>query len=542
MTNCFLGNYGPDADQLACINAVDGKFVVVAGPGSGKTATLLQRWINMLLHGIQQKDTLNVTFTHEAAEEMVKRVGFMDAASIFRTFHSYALELVKKERVYLPFKTTEDVLPFSGEDYQLLFDLVKTYRSGVKSFRTLKEHIEAWKCADVSPEQAIQESLGVEQYYGLAYRDYERRCRQEGWLDFDSLMHETVNLLESNDEARQRWQKEYIAVDECQDTNVLQFRLLQLLFKKNIFVVGDENQLVYEWRNAQAGSLSNFEQHFPGAQKLYLGRNYRSTGAIVNFLKRILPVDNGLGSRMMTTNPYGVDPEITRYGDDLEEAHQVLAKITEPGKTAILARTNRQLFAYQKILLQEGKKYHILGKKDFWEQNEVRNLLRLAKSDLSMRPANVVLGDIIECERFFEKYRYTQNPMESSPVENLNDIVKMSVGKGSVTDFLSYLRRLTYGRKGKTGEAVTLATVHQAKGHEWDYVYVIGVNQKKMPHADGELPEEKRIFYVASSRPAKELHFSYTGQRSQFWPDEYPSVIYTPPAEEKGDGVSICQQ
>src|SRR6266566_4435390 len=134
MNNCFIGDYGPDADQLVCINAVEGIYVVVAGPGSGKTATLLQRHVNMLLHGIQQKDTLNLTFTHEAAEEMVKRIGFMDAASIFRTFHSYSLELLRKERAFLPFKVTDDVLPFSGEDYQLLFDLVKTYRAVVKSF------------------------------------------------------------------------------------------------------------------------------------------------------------------------------------------------------------------------------------------------------------------------------------------------------------------------------------------------------------------------------------------------------------------------
>ena len=393
----------------------------------------------------------------------------------------------------------------------------------------------------MTPERAIDEALGLEWYYGMAYRDYERKCREQGWLDFDSLMHETVSLLEKNDDVRQRWQREYIAVDECQDTNVLQFRLLQLLFKKNIFAVGDENQLVYEWRNAQAGSLSNFEQKFPGSQKLYLGRNYRSTGAIVEFLRRILPVDNGLGSRMMTTNPYGVRPEITRYSDELEEANQVIAQIKEPGKTAILARTNRQLFEYQKILTKQGIKYCILGKKDFWEQNEVKSLLRLAKDDVSLRPANEVLASIIERDRFFEKYRYAQNPMESSPVENLNDIVKMAAtesrsktgevkwsGRGSVSEFLAYLRRLTYGRKGKQGEAITLATVHQAKGHEWDYVYVVGVNQKKMPHAKGELSEEARIFFVACSRGGHELHLSYTGMRSQFWPTDYPSLIYTP--------------
>jgi DNA helicase-2/ATP-dependent DNA helicase PcrA len=529
----FVGNFEPNQDQLACVKAIDGKFVVIAGPGSGKTATLLQRHINMLIGGIQANDTLNVTFTHEAAQEMIRRLGFVDAASIFRTFHSYALALIRKEREFLSFNTTPDVLPFTGEDYKLLFDLTKTYRVGISNFRELRDRINEWKCEDIAPERAIDEAVGKDRYCALAYRDYERECRAQGWLDFDSLLREAVALLERNDDVRKRWQKEYIAVDECQDTNILQFRFLQLLFKKNIFVVGDENQLIYEWRNAQAGNLSNFEQHFPGCQKLYLGRNYRSSAAIVKFLKRILPVDNGLASRMMTTNDYGIDPEITRYGDEIEEVNQTLTRITDPGRTAILARTNRQLFAYQKVLTLSGRKYRILGKKDFWQQNEVQALLRLAKEDISMRPAHDVLKHIIERERLLERYQFSQDLKDSSPAENLNDIVKMSAGKGTVPEFLGFLRRLTHARKGKQGEAITLSTVHQAKGHEWDYVYIVGVNQKKMPHQDGDLPEEARIFFVACSRAAKELHLSYTGQRSQFWPDEYQNLFYVPRQENQ---------
>lgn len=531
----FVGDFNPDADQLACIKAVEGKYNVVAGPGSGKTQTLLQRHINMLLNGIQQRQTLNVTFTHEAAKEMVERIGFVDASSVFRTFHSYALELLKTEREHLPFEVCDTIIPVEAQNFQLLFDLVKRYRAGINNFHTLDDHIKAWKCADIEPEQALQEAFGKEQYYALAYRDYEQTCRQQGWLDFDSLMRETVNLLESNDEVRRRWQREYIAVDEAQDTNSLQFKLLQLLFLKNIFVVGDENQLIYEWRNAQSGSLSNFSQHFPGSQKLYLGRNYRSTGAIVEFLRRIIPVDNGLASRMVTQNPYGLKPDITRYGDDLEEAHQVLGRIYTsgvPGKTAILARTNRQLFAFQKIMTQEGRKYRILGKKDFWEQNEVKNLLRLAKDEKeSGDSAHAVLRRLIIQHNLLERYRGTKDAMESDPAENLNSVVAMSANKGTVAEFLSYLRRLTHARKANRGEGITLATVHQAKGHEWDYVYVIGANNKRMPHEQGELPEEHRIFFVAASRAAKELHFSYSGQRSQFWPDEYPNIFYVPPAE-----------
>lgn len=540
--NQFVGDYEPSGEQLACVNAVDGIWNVVAGPGSGKTATLLHRHINMLLNGVVSTDTLNLTFTHEAAAEMVRRVGFVDAGSIFRTFHSYALELVRRERQYLPFEVSEDVLPFAGQDYQLLFDLTKTYYAGIKNFHTLKEHIESWKCSDISPEQALEEAVGApEQYCAMAYRDYEQKCRQQGWLDFDSLLRETVSLLEKNDGVRQRWQRKYIAVDECQDTNVLQFRLLQLIFKQNIFVVGDENQLIYEWRNAQAGNLSNFQEHFPGAQKLYLGRNYRSTGAIVKFLKRILPVDNGLASRMTTENAYGTDPEITKYGGDLEEAHQVIAKIKDPN-SVIIARTNRQLYEFQKIMTMEGKKYRYLGKKDFWEQNEVQSLLRLAKSEISGQPAHQVFQDLIVEHRLMERYSGART-LQNDPLENLNSVIKMAANRGNVQEFLGYLRRLTHARKAHAGEgAITLATVHQAKGHEWNNVYVVGVSQKKMPHESGELSEEARIFFVACSRASKELHLSYHGQRSQFWPDEYPSYIYTPPEdEEKGNAIPVCQ-
>src|SRR5258708_100495 len=111
-------------------------------------------------------------------------------------------------------------------------------------------------------------------------------------------MKEKVKLLENNDEVRIRNQRKYISVDECQDTDVVQFRMLQLIYGGNIFVVGDENQLIYEWRSAQAGNLSGFAKVFPGAKTLYLGQNYRSTKKLVSFFKKILPIDNGLASLM----------------------------------------------------------------------------------------------------------------------------------------------------------------------------------------------------------------------------------------------------
>src|ERR1700743_637839 len=113
--------------QKEVINAIDGNYVVIAGPGSGKTTVLLERHIQMIIRGISQRDILNLTFTSAAAEEMVKRIGILNSESVFRTFHSYALELIKNERRHMPFKLTDTVIPVRGEDYQLLFDLCKSY-------------------------------------------------------------------------------------------------------------------------------------------------------------------------------------------------------------------------------------------------------------------------------------------------------------------------------------------------------------------------------------------------------------------------------
>jgi superfamily I DNA/RNA helicase len=508
----------PNAEQQACLEAINGVFVVIAGPGSGKSTTLVQRHLRMLLSGINTNDILTLTFTNSAAVELVKRVGFTDAEKVFRTFHSFCIDLLKKEREHLDFDLCDTVIPVATQDYQLLFDLVRQFPA-INNFRTLKEKISQWKRENVEPEQAIEEARhqGIEYFYALAYREYEIKCRQEGWLDFDDCIRETVKLLETNDAVRARWKRKYISVDECQDTDVVQFRLLQLIFAENIFVVGDENQLIYEWRSAQSGNLTNFAEKFPGAKTLYLGQNYRSTQRLVQFFKEIIPVANGLASHMITENEEGVDPIFTEYADDYEEARHILASITDPVNTAVIARTNRQLFLFQRLCLSKGVKYKILGKKDFLDQGEIKRLIKLAKESSDTRPASVVLPDLIQRHNLIQVYKHTGNEDESDPVENLNSIVKMSAGKGSVTEFLAYLRKLMYARRSVKG--LTLSTGHQAKGREFNHVYVVGVNQGKLPHRDAEIGEERRLFFVMCSRAAKTLNISFYKSRSEFLND-----------------------
>jgi superfamily I DNA/RNA helicase len=519
-------------DQLAGVDAVNGDYVMIAGPGAGKTRVLVERYMRMRMSGISDRDILNLTFTSSAATEMVERAGLLNSVDVFRTFHSFCLDLLKKEREFLPFPTCPTIIPVRGEQFMLMKDLLKAYPP-ITSYQTLNDRISEWKAGNVSVERALEEEFnsGIGYFYALAYRDYEKKSREQGWLDFDSLMKESVALLETNEDVRKRNQRKYVAVDECQDTDSTQFRLLQLLYAGNIFAVGDENQLIYEWRSAQTGNLSNFSRTFPGAKTLYLGQNYRSTGRLVEFFKKILPVDNGLGSRMVSMRPEGDPVRFIRYSDDSEEANEILNEINDrdiADDSAILARTNRQLQLIQRRAMSRNIKAEILGKKNVWQENEVKHLIELTKEKLmDPRPAAVVMQDLIKQHRFVERYSRTKsNPMDKDPVENLNDIVRMAGRKHretgqllTVHQFLDWLRKITFMRRTKNEPILTLSTVHQAKGREWKYVFVAGCEQGVMPHKDGELLEEHRIFFVACSRAADELQISFVGNRSQFLND-----------------------
>ena len=519
----MFGNFQPNPEQQAAIDAIEGSYVVIAGPGAGKSSTLIQRYLKMLSKGVFPTDVLNLTFTRTAAENMVTKVGILGAEKVFRTFHSYAMDLLRREKAHLPFKLEDTIIPVYGQDFQLLKDLLKTYPA-ITSFRSLKEKLAEWKNSNISPETALEQSYhsGPEFFYACAYRDYEKKCREQGWLDFESSLKEAVSLLRANEEVRNRNKFKYIAVDECQDTNFVQFELLQLISSGNVFAVGDENQLVYEFRDAQPGNLSNFSKTFPGSKTMFMGQNYRSTKKIVAFLKKILPVDNGLASHMFSDREEGRDVLFTKYDDDMQEASVTLSSITDPDNTAVIARTNRQLLHFQRVCMSRQMKSQIQGRKNLWQQTEVAHLLKLAKEkESSSKPAHEVLTELMHQHNLIHLYRNAGQPNEKIPVENLNDLIKLSAKRGTISEFLTWLRKLTYASKSKKkGEPVlTLTTVHQAKGLEFKHVFLIGCNQGTLPHKDGELLEEARIFFVGASRAADTLDISFWKNRSQFLND-----------------------
>lgn len=521
-----------NSEQQAGVEAVDGDYVMRAGPGSGKTRTLVERYLRMRARGIPDKDILNLTFTSEAAKNMLERVGLLNSSEVFRTFHSFCLDLLKRERAHIPFSTCPTIIPVRGEQFMLLKDLLKRYPP-ITSYRALSDRINEWKALSIPPEQALSEEhyAGMGYFYALAYRDYQRDQREQGWLDFDNLQEEAVKLLETNEEVRNRNRRKYLAIDEFQDTSEIQVRLLQLLYNGNIFAVGDESQLIYEFRNARPGNLRDFSKTFPGAKTLFLGTNYRSSQKLVDFLKQILPVDNGLASHMKSARSLGESPRFIRYHSEDEEANEILNAVVDrdiADDSAVLARTNRQLQLIQRRAMSRNIKAEILGKKNVWQENEVKHLIDLTKEQvMDTRPAAAVMQDLIREHNMAHRYANTKtNPMDKNPIENLNDICRMAGRRHketgqplTVLQFLEWLRKITYMRRTKNEPILTLSTVHQAKGREWKHVFVAGCDQGTLPHKDGELEEEKRIFFVAASRSADELQISFTKNRSQFLND-----------------------
>lgn len=548
-------NLNPQQQEV--VSSVNGVYVVIAGPGSGKTRCMVERLYKMISLGIPLSDTLFLTFTSSAAVEAAERTGIVNAEKIFRTFHSFALELIKKERAHVPFPLTDAVIPTRGEDFQLIYDLVKLHR--VRSFKDLQGKISEWKRSGVTPDQAVDEAIGADLYYAEAYKDYETKCRQQGWLDFDSLIYETIKLLETNEDVRNRHKKKYISVDECQDTDINQFKLLKLLFTGNIMVVGDENQLIYEWRSAQPGNLSNFSRSFPGAKVLYLGQNYRSTAELVAFFRDILPEDNGIASHMVCwldalspeqqraayeekklqdpnfTTSFdewieewrGTGPQFINYvTSDMEIGTVIELACQDPQNSAIISRTNHTLFKAQLYATERGIKYKNLGNKDFWEQREVQALLDYAKEFTSSQNAAEVLNQIIATNNLYYRFRNSGGGM-SDPIQNLNDVVRLAKTKNmAIKEFCDYINRLKYGRRSRKDRDLTFATVHQAKGREWKNVYVINAAQGVMPHQNGEIKEEKRIFFVACSRAARNLQVSWCGPKTEFLSDFDHEYVY----------------
>jgi superfamily I DNA/RNA helicase len=396
-----MSDFPLNPEQQEAVDAREGVYVVASGPGSGKTRTIVERVNSILEEGYPADTVLALTFTREGAQVMAKRSGLGEGQKVFRTFHGFCLELIHREAYNLPFELLH-APPEAGQQRKLLATLC---RNNKLDFKKLTGYISAQKRKGASFDEAMEEARGAEGLrLAIAYKQYETSCRKEGWLDFDSMLIESVRLLETNKEVRDRWQFKFVLVDEAQDTDDIQWKLVRLVSERdgNVFVVGDEEQLIYEWRGAEADGLTKFKLRFPGCKSIFLFRNYRSTNEIVEFCKKFAPKKSELIDRMVSEVGSGSIPRVVRYGSDSDEASKTLSSILEPEKSAVLTRTNRQLARFENACIDRGIKYNLLGKSGFWTQPEVKYIL--AYMQASIFPTDAAVKTIIQSPYRETKY------------------------------------------------------------------------------------------------------------------------------------------
>jgi len=318
-----------DSDQQAVIADCRGARSVIAGPGAGKTSTMVALIQSLISSGVSSSEIKAVTFSTEMAKSLEKK---LKVPGIVSTFHSRGYTICSEtER-----KPVEPELR-----YRLMCKLCKKWKLDYKEFDSF---IEQMRRTAVTPIQGI--ACGEHDYGKVsAYAEYERERAAGGWMDFTSMLCDAISLLENNPQARARQQVRYLVVDESQDTDSVQFRLAQLLTEKhgNVTFVGDKNQCIYSFRGATPENIDrDFHKWFPNGKRLFLGRNYRSTETITNFVRENAPEDTPkeLLDRMQAVrNVKGAPIGLKMYWTDDAEAECALRHDFDFSAARIAAHT-----------------------------------------------------------------------------------------------------------------------------------------------------------------------------------------------------------
>ena len=384
---------GLNQQQQQAMTAGTGPVQILAGPGSGKTRVLTHRIAYLISHlGIRPYNIMAVTFTNKAAKEMGARVesllGDQARGLTLGTFHSICARMLRIEAEHLPID--QNYVIFDDDDQRgVVKRVIREMDLDDKRYqpRTYHGKISRAKIEMLRPEDYPINSYNDELAQRI-YARYQQILISCNALDFDDLLMWVALLLEGNPEVRQKYARryEYILVDEFQDTNLAQYRLLSQLasFHKNIFVVGDSDQSIYRWRGADYRNLQRFEQDFPDSQVILLEQNYRSTQTILDAAMSVIePNPYRKHKELFTEQGKGEKIVLHEAFDGSEEASWVVHKIAElvgkdrvePGDCAIMYRTNAQSRLLEEAFLHANLPYKLVGAQRFYGRREVKDLI-----------------------------------------------------------------------------------------------------------------------------------------------------------------------
>jgi DNA helicase-2/ATP-dependent DNA helicase PcrA len=385
-----------DSQQKA-VKHPGGPLLVLAGAGSGKTRIITER-ISYLLneHNVSPSNILAVTFTNKAANEMKQRVARLvqkEAKNLWiGTFHSTCLRILKREINKLDGYSRDFIIYDDADQIKLIKDCMVRLNIGDKLVtpKSARSQINSAKNKGLDPDSSELKDLdkNVSRIYSL----YEQELRRSNALDFGDLLHVTVKLFEKKPEVLQNYQNQFqhILVDEYQDTNHVQYRIVELLSRihKNIFVVGDDNQSIYGWRGADIKNILNFEKDYSDTQIIKLERNYRSTKTILEAANKLIVQNKHRHDKnLWTENATGEQINYYEARDDKDEAKHVSSQIGIETKNggysykdiAVFFRTNTQSRLIEEELLRKAVPYKIVGGTEFYKRAEIKDILAFLK-------------------------------------------------------------------------------------------------------------------------------------------------------------------
>jgi len=608
---------GLNDEQKRAVTTIDGPLLILAGAGSGKTKTLTHRMAYLISSGkAEDNNILAVTFTNKAAKEMRIRLcqllGRDDNDRLFMpflgTFHSICVKILRIDGQAIG--VSRNFIIFDDSDQ------LSAIKQVIKQLKIDDKMITPRAVSGVISSNK-NELIGPDQFSGFAketlqkataaiYPIYDQILRSANALDFDDLIGKTVELLTNNPAIREKWSRQfkYTMIDEYQDTNLAQYKLVRLLTSdnQNIAVVGDDWQSIYSWRGADFKNILNFERDFKNAAVIKLEQNYRSTEAILDAAHSVIEKNKQRSKKKLWTAEKGGKPvHIIHLANERAEAEAIVnriqnavdARIYKFSDYAVLYRTNAQSRAIEDVFVRYSLPYRIVGGPRFYDRKEVKDLmayLRLifqSEDRISFIRVINVPARAIGAKSLQDFFSWAENnnfTIDEALTKILDHPTLKPKAKQAFSDFYdilvnyrelldqiplsnlldSLIRRLDYinylddgslqsesrienvkellsvtkdyqdlglegfleevslvsdvDNKDSSNDAVTLMTLHAAKGLEFSIVFMTGMEESIFPHSRSlynqfEMEEERRLCYVGMTRAKSELYLSYASSR-----------------------------
>lgn len=611
--------------QIEAVTSTDGPLLILAGAGSGKTRVLTYRIAFILQQGLaKQEEILAVTFTNKAAKEMVERIesllgekhtnsGWRANNRWWGTFHAFGVKLLRNDGHFVGV-TPQFSIYDPSDQLSVVKEAMEELNISTKEINPTLVHnyISMAKNELISERDYPKYAKGyLQELVALIYPKYQEILRKSNAVDFDDLLLKTVQLFQGYEQVLQKYQQmfKYILVDEYQDTNHAQYVMINLLakYRRNICVVGDDDQSIYAFRGATIRNILNFERDYPDAKIVKLEQNYRSTKTILEAAHAVVSKNTKRSpKKLWTENDDGAHISMYLARDEQDEANWVAKKIQDLSNNgtglddiAVLYRTNAQSRSLEEGFIRHVVNYRIIGGVRFYERKEIKDLLAYLKlmynpsddasfrrvvnvprrgigaktlegisqsasgSNLSMlefllqniteinnrglkdfaflmksiidqqEQLNIVdlINLILSSTKYVEMLEDGTSENESR-IENIKELLTVASKyieyppMESIELFLQEVSLLEdNGRTSQlgadTGGAVTLMTIHAAKGLEFKHVFVVGMEEGLFPHArvftdPSELEEERRLAYVAITRARENLYMVHTESRLYF--------------------------